>query len=85
MRIASSANVAIAPAAIPTNNLFDSLGNFERDSIPIAKIMTIDGIIATSLNVAYGIIPNGGSRSKLAEAPLRIIISIVNPNSYLFF
>ncbi len=85
IRIASRASDAMAPAAIPLNNLFVNRGNFERESIPIANIMITDGIIATSLNVAYGIMPSGGSNSKLADAPLRIIISIVNPNSDLFF
>ncbi len=52
MRIASSANDAIAPAAMHTNNLFVILGNFERDSISIANMITTDGVITTSLNDA---------------------------------
>jgi hypothetical protein len=49
----------------------------------MAKIAITDGIIATSLNVAYGIIPKGGKITKLADAPLRIITIIVSPNSDL--
>ncbi len=52
MRIASSANEAIVPATIPLNNLLVNRGYFERTSIPIANIITTDGIIATSLKSA---------------------------------
>ena len=58
-------------------------GNFERDKIPIVNIAITEGIIATSLYVEYGIRSKGPKISKLAEAPLRIITIMVNPNSDL--
>ena len=42
---------AIAPAAIPMNNLFVRRGNFECTKIPIAKIAITEGMIAISLSV----------------------------------
>ena len=52
--------------------------------IPMANITTTEGIIAISLNVAYGIMSRGPKMSKLAETPLRIITIILSPNSPVF-
>ena len=60
------------------------MGIFLCDNNPIANMIITDGIIAISRKVAYGIIPNGGSSSKLADTPLRSMISMVNPSSGLF-
>jgi len=60
-------------------------GNLERDKIPIAKIAMTEGIIATSLNVAYGIMDKGPKTNNIDEAPQRKIIIIVNTSSGFLF
>jgi hypothetical protein len=60
-------------------------GNLERDKIPIAKIAMTEGIIATSLNVAYGIMDNGPKTNNIDETPQRKIIIIVNTSSGFLF
>jgi len=44
-----------------------------------------EGIIATSLNVAYGIMDNGPKTNNIDEAPQRKIIIIVNTSSGFLF
>ncbi|GFN41011.1 MAG: hypothetical protein YK1312THETA_430004 [Marine Group I thaumarchaeote] len=66
---------------MPTKIRFVIRGNFERDKIPIAKIAMTDGIIATSLNTAYGIMDNGPKTNNIDEAPQRTITIIVNRSS----
>ncbi len=83
--IASSANVAIAPDAIPTKILFESLGNFFLNMIATEKIATTEGIIATYVKVVYSMIPSGGNMTRLAEAPDIMTTKIDRENSFLVF
>jgi hypothetical protein len=70
---------------MPTKIRFVIRGNFERDKIPIAKIAMTEGIIATSLNIAYGIIDNGPKTNNIDETPQSTITIIVNTSSGFFF
>jgi len=44
-----------------------------------------EGIIATSLNVAYGIMDKGPKTNNIDEAPQRKIIIIINTSSGFLF
>jgi hypothetical protein len=65
--MASSAKVAMAPDAIPTKILFESLANLFLNMIATENIVITEGSIATYVKVTYGMIPSGGNIIRLAD------------------